>query len=194
MPKMTLPREFYIPKNAVKSDIAMPEGVVAEVYTYEVAGGIYALAFYGKQSKPMWHYRFGSVEQRDTRIAETVKGLAASAKFKAERKAAKSKPHSMKVGDVMVGSWGYEQTNVDFFEVVELIGKTMVRIEKIGAATVEGSDNYSHGMAEHVVANPGYRSGEFYRVKVDANNYAKSPVHGSIHKYDGKPVYHSWYA
>lgn len=38
----------------------------------------------------------------------------------------------MKVGDVFRSSWGYEQTNVDYFQVIKLIGKTMMLVQEIG--------------------------------------------------------------
>jgi len=39
--------------------------------------------------------------------------------------------HNLKVGDVLYSSWGYEQTNIDYYQVVALIGKTMVSVRKI---------------------------------------------------------------
>ena len=38
---------------------------------------------------------------------------------------------SIKVGDIFEMSWGYEQTNVDFFRVEELKGKTQVVIREV---------------------------------------------------------------
>ena len=35
---------------------------------------------------------------------------------------------SMKQGDILVSSWGYEQTNVDFYEVVKVTAKTVTLI------------------------------------------------------------------
>lgn len=45
------------------------------------------------------------------------------------------------VGDVFVSSWGYEQTNVNFYQVVALHGKTMVTIREI-MAQICGTDTY----------------------------------------------------
>lgn len=49
-----------------------------------------------------------------------------------EREAAKS----VSVGDVFVTSWGYEQTNIDYFEVVEKHGQ-YVTLRPIASRTVE---------------------------------------------------------
>lgn len=39
--------------------------------------------------------------------------------------------YGVKVGDIFSASWGYEQTNVDFFQVVALVGKTSVRVRQV---------------------------------------------------------------
>lgn len=37
----------------------------------------------------------------------------------------------IKVGDIFSASWGYDQTNVDFFQVVEIVGKSSVRVRQV---------------------------------------------------------------
>ena len=39
--------------------------------------------------------------------------------------------YGVKVGDFFSASWGYEQTNVDFFQVVALVGETSVRVREV---------------------------------------------------------------
>lgn len=39
----------------------------------------------------------------------------------------------VEIGDVLMASWGYEQTNIDYYMVIELVGKVSVKIVKIGA-------------------------------------------------------------
>ena len=58
----------------------------------------------------------------------------------------------MKVGDVLKCSWGYEQTNVDFYEVVKAT-KAMVTVRKI-ASKAWSEAGYS-SMAGFVVPKPG---------------------------------------
>ena len=45
--------------------------------------------------------------------------------------------YGVKVGDVFYESWGYEQTNIDFWEVVKLRGKTQVVLRAISSKVVE---------------------------------------------------------
>lgn len=43
--------------------------------------------------------------------------------------------HDIKVGDVFVESWGYNQTNIDFYQVLRVMPKS-VEIQRIKAKTV----------------------------------------------------------
>lgn len=50
---------------------------------------------------------------------------------KTEAKAAKVNKYGVQVGDLFECSWGYEQTNVDFFQVVALVGDSSVRVREV---------------------------------------------------------------
>ena len=57
-----------------------------------------------------------------------------SNKTKKENQKKKTKPinkYGVKVGDIFSASWGYEQTNVDFFQVIALIGTSSVRVREV---------------------------------------------------------------
>ncbi|MDR0576110.1 MAG: hypothetical protein LBI87_00860 [Candidatus Accumulibacter sp.] len=41
------------------------------------------------------------------------------------------KSHNLNVGDVLMASWGYEQTNIDYYEVTRLVGRHSVEIREI---------------------------------------------------------------
>ena len=47
------------------------------------------------------------------------------------KKAEKANKFGVKVGDLFRTSWGYEQTNNDFFQVVELVGSMSVRVREV---------------------------------------------------------------
>lgn len=59
---------------------------------------------------------------------------------------------SVKIGDVFHTSWGYDQTNVEFFQVKEIskTGKTC-KVIQIGSSTVPGSEGF---MSESCVPDP----------------------------------------
>lgn len=61
----------------------------------------------------------------------------------------------VKIGDLFEMSWGYEQTNADFFQVVALVGASSVRVREVRPVMKENR-TYSHGMAaDRVYENDG---------------------------------------
>ena len=64
--------------------------------------------------------------------------------------AAKAAGKRVPVGTVYVWSWGYDQTNIDWYEVVAHKGKTMITLRKIASQVVA-----DHTSAFEVVARPG---------------------------------------
>lgn len=51
--------------------------------------------------------------------------------------------HGVKVGDIFSMSWGYEQTNVNYFQVVELKGSTMIKIREIASQFIRSESSLS---------------------------------------------------
>ena len=45
----------------------------------------------------------------------------------------------MKVNDILVAKWGYEQTNVDFYKVIK-ITKTMATLQKLDSIELNDED------------------------------------------------------
>ena len=94
---------------------------------YKESPTIGGLCFVGRAVNPTWHYRFKTAEQRQTEVTKTFNNVRAWADRKAERKAkAKeaSANHGVKVGDVFRSSWGYDQTNIDYYQVLSVSNKT----------------------------------------------------------------------
>ena len=119
-------REFYLPRTVQFTTEEHPAEQTT-IHQYEVAGKAHALAFLGKAQKPAWHHSFRSPEDRAKHITQTLEGQKARHAAKAERTATRiAFVHSLKVGDILQTSWGYDQTNVEFFEVTEVRGKHVV--------------------------------------------------------------------
>ena len=75
------------------------------------------------------HCWYGYKEESAVRAAiDGADGVKAATK--AEPKAKVNK-YGVKVGDLFYASWGYEQTNVDFFQVVALVGESSVRVREV---------------------------------------------------------------
>jgi hypothetical protein len=92
-----------------------------------------------KSHKFRWHatkrcwYGYGISEES---LAAAVNGEARKTTAKAEKKT-KANKYGVKVGDLFYASWGYEQTNVDFFQVIELVGESSVRVREVYPAMIE---------------------------------------------------------
>ena len=94
---------------------------------YKESPTIGGLCFVGRAIKPTWHYRFKNAEQRQAEVTKTFEWVHAHANRKAERKAKQLEArsnHGVEVGDVFRSSWGYDQTNIDYYEVISVSGKT----------------------------------------------------------------------
>ncbi len=103
-----------------------------------------------------WHRSGGYWYNRNTEtnraIAEAITNGATEApksdseKVMKKSDTKKANKYGVKVGDWFEASWGYEQANVDFFQVVALVGESSVRVRQANPQMIE-EDAYSHGMA-----------------------------------------------
>lgn len=159
---MKMPREFYMPKSDTLAPVDCA-GTDAAVFTYESNGASYAIGFHGKAAKPDWHHRFRTLESRAQHIANYLAGRKQYAESMAARKVERCKPHTYKVGDILDSSWGYDQTNIDFYEVVEATERT-ITVRQIAQECLAGAG----GPSEEVAPVPGKYIGE--PVKKVVNN------------------------
>lgn len=128
-------KQRYIPENSTA--VEFPD-VNAVAYLYENARGYPCLiAYSGKKSKPSLFYRYSNEEQRQQRLDSWVEGLRKYEEDKKERRAVQNKPSELEVGNILVSSWGYGQTNIDFYQVTKVIGKRKIEIRPISQINVE---------------------------------------------------------
>lgn len=197
MSRLTLPREFYIPKGAAAY---RPKGLEAVVYFYNdphKQNRPTAKAFSGKKAKPDWFVTFQSEERRAAYVKNWEDGLRAhQARKEEERQAKASYQHTFQVGDILYNSWGYDQTNIDWYEVTAVRGKQIV-IREI-AGKVADAPGYSP-MSGMTVPCPGQYVGP--EITKRPTGYLHNGVwnesvsfdHGCGSRWDGKPKYCSWY-
>jgi hypothetical protein len=136
--KLKMPREFYIPKKSVKVTDKLSDAVAYVYDSANPAGGKtpYAAIFFGKQAKPYTHYRYRTAERREASIKLAFESRRKSLAFKAEQRAKRlAWVPNYKVGEILHTSWGYDQTNVEFFEIVEAKGK-FVTLRELAQETV----------------------------------------------------------
>ena len=166
-------------------------------FTFDKNGKPGVLVWQGKQAKPIQYYRFSSVEKQMDHvqgvIESEVKYMEAKRATAAKKKAAVC-PY--KVGDILTGSWGYDQTNVDTYQVVNVKGKSVV-LKAICQEIVKDSEGHMSCQvmpvknaflenSEEITKRPQTYNGENWYVK----------LHYSCHLslWDGSSMYKSWYA
>lgn len=115
-------RTAFLPKNA-RCILEHTNG--SALYSYElVTGKLCAVAFWGTAGRATWHHSFKSDDQRNAAIASFKARVDASVASKTERAAAKSAwANPLTVGDILYTSWGYDQTNVEFYVVTKVRGR-----------------------------------------------------------------------
>ena len=190
----------YIPKDATVKTIPGINAVIC--MTILEGRKPSALAYVGKANKPRFHYSFASVERMQTYVdkfvEDTRREIESHEKMKAERKAEMNKPNSLVVGDILYNSWGWEQTNIDFYQVVESKGQT-VKLRRIAGNITDGAGNSMAGYTSAVkdafceTRNEHYETVDFLAKRVQYGNKVNMK-HGYCGLWDGKPCYVSWYA
>jgi hypothetical protein len=174
-----------------------------------------------KKSGFRWHRqkKFWYAKQTPERI-ELAQSITDGKEIKTgttKEKAEKKNVFGVKVGDIFSASWGYEQTNNDFFQVIALVGKKSVRVREVNPPIVR-RDPVS-GMAEdrvykitgeilppspHSVFIKDQEKGDLKRIKpgyfqdeeeAKNNCYFDISSYASAYKCNGeiKKVYESWY-
>ena len=144
---MKLSREFFIPKGSRKVSHKLSDAVA---YTYTMRNGKPGAAvFYGKQAKPVSHVYYRDEARREAHVAELFANRAAhDARITKQRSEALAYVHNVKVGDIFTTCWGYDQTNREAFEVIEVRGKHAV-LREIAMASE------SRGPSDRVVPQSG---------------------------------------
>lgn len=85
-----------------------------------------AIFYVGKQSHSLWHIRFQDLESMKKKITTQISNLMSWEEMKEKRKIERKKEkEEIKVGDIFNSSWGYEQTNVEFYQVINKVGQTL---------------------------------------------------------------------
>lgn len=112
----------------------------------EPAGPTYAKAWAANNSgKRAFYYRYNSREKAETYCKSWLAGEAKTRAEKQVRLAQKQEKRARlkasdfyQVGDCLYTSWGYDQTNVDFYQVLEVKAKTILIREILANSSDNG--------------------------------------------------------
>lgn len=187
------------------------------------------ITFEGKPSEAIrtalkaMHFRWHGVKKvwygyKDEETVRTALDNAENGKSATAIKAEKKNKYGVKVGDIFSASWGYEQTNVNFFQVIALVGECSVRVREVYPKMID--ENPTCGMAadrtyqmtneilppaSHSVFIKDQEKGDLKRIQpgyckgpeqANANCYFVISSFARAHKCNDNTVteYESWYA
>lgn len=122
------------------------EGVVYCI-DYDSRAKTILTAWAGRSNKPVLRYYYESpaaaLKAVRELVEETAKANAYAAEHKAEQASRKAKMlEKIQVGTILCYSWGYEQTNIDYFQVVDRT-KASAKLRKIAAEKVADTGPFS---------------------------------------------------
>ena len=114
-----------------------------------VRDSLKAIKFRWHSVKKVW-YGYGDEADVTATIENALKGIRTSAygitakkptkTAKPAKVAKKVNKFGVEVGDVFYMNWGYDQTNVDFYQVIELVGEQSVRIAHVRPEIVKSEN------------------------------------------------------
>lgn len=159
----------------------------------------------GGREKQEKYYSFRTLEAREDHISKALKQAGEMQAWKAGQQAAKKTARAefinpYKAGDVLYCSWGYDQTNVNFYQVLKTTART-VTFQEIGCESVGnpgGSDmsDMVHSRKEAFLKNskPETRAVQFYVGQDGKPRFYVSYDRKSLDLDNGQKHYKSWYA
>lgn len=111
--------------------------------------------------------------------------------------------NGVQVGDLFVCSWGYDQTNVDFVQVVALCGKSSVRVRPVQPAVAEETSQGPMSCDRKYVNTkellPAVKSvlckdNSLHRLNKNGDRVFFKSDGYYFYPYKGETLYESWYA
>lgn len=156
------------------------------------------------RDKIEFNYSFGKEERRTQFLNEFIQTIKNRKERKEQEKKTKSEAIKLlkaadhyTIGDIIVNSWGWEQTNIDFYKVIEVLPKSLKVIQI--ASEMEPGSMISHGMACKLIPTPANETGDPFILRLKADTNGKIWICNPksfyyFHKWDGQPKYCSWYA
>ncbi|MDV4026055.1 hypothetical protein CMT52_17115 [Elizabethkingia anophelis] len=158
------------------------------IITFEKDTYYYSLIFTGRKTKPTYFNRATAEDIREVGINNIKKIILdkyeRNLRFIENRKAISN---TIQKGTILYSSWGYEQTNINFYLVLERRNSKLI-LQEIGQTrTYERQDSGT------CIANPELKRGEPFERRL--TKYASININEveSASIYDGKSLYWSSY-
>ncbi len=114
--------------------------------------GVSAICYEGRRTRPSFNIRFKSEERRSAYVLEWIEGRQQEVDAKlAEQKRKREFKTTLTVGSILSASWGWEQTNVEFWQVLEVKSAKRVLIRPVQKRLTEDHDHSKSGMSGKVI-------------------------------------------
>lgn len=168
---------------------AVKGGTVEKYFTLHIVRHDMCVAVWTHQTKrPSYYYKFKTEQEIQDFIARRKESVDIQRKQSDQwREKIKQENDTIYEGAIMYDSWGWEQTNIDFYKVVRRSEST-VWLQKLKAITQETGFMSGNTRPTDEVDGPVFtrRIGR-YGVRIENHR-------GCLSLYDGQPKSCSWYA
>lgn len=184
---------FRLPPEVRDAQPEIPLGTNLLIWRWDRSptGPYLYIAFQGRGKKPIEYYVFQNATRRDEAIDRLIRVNRSSMSQKLEEQEAKKVwRHPLKKDDILYSSWGYDQTNVEFYQVVEA-GEFSVKLRQIAEKIISSNPptDYVMPVPNRFISAPftkrPQKFGEGTYIKIDRSSTA-SPWDGQK-KYQTTP-------
>ena len=127
----------YIPDGAKEIKDSKSSAVVY-VYQYDNMAKFFAIGYSATRKNHDFHYYYPTEADRNSKLESFFDAVRTTEAEKERRKQErKNTPdHDIKQGELFYESWGYDQTNINFYQVVKTLPKS-VYIREVASTVVE---------------------------------------------------------
>jgi hypothetical protein len=180
----------YFPKNCIIKEYPNFNNAIIGIQNFN--NKIFIIAYQGKKRQHDFYYEIKENEI-ELCIQKFINNIKAWQDVKKERKVkykseAINFKNSLKIGTILYSSWGYDQTNIDFYQVITING-FKVTIKEIHKS--KEYDNY--GMSGKCKPLPNNFINDKIITCIIRNDYLRIG-HQSASLWEGRELYFSEYA
>lgn len=150
-----------------------------------------AMGFSGKKAKYDFFFSFRTMEDRANYVNKFENRIKAWKKRIQENKDARRAPTKLTEGSILYTSWGYDQTNIDFYQVTKVIGKKMVELRELVQSRDTSGMAFDQGMCSPIKDK---FTDEAPIRKIASSDSVKIKSYAIASLWDGRPKHFTSYA
>jgi hypothetical protein len=165
-------------------------------------GGVELKAWRGTSGKTLWYYSFRTVARAEQEALALIESCRSSQQRRAEAKAEKQARRAAlkasdhwQVGDCVYTSWGYDQTNVEYYQITAVKARSVI-VRQIAA---NSSDQGQPGGGKIAPRRFEYIGPEIYCPLSESGRFSAGPCYDkdkpifrhACYKWDGRARYTS---